>query len=178
MRSTAEHILEELPDNDLFENEIVLRILEDYKLHLEEKQPIDKNYFIYHPDNKLSTFVVSLFDFKYQQSPRWKSDKNQAAGYQQKLFQQDYKSFMRTLDRNNSTELEQYLKIEEDKSHEDVTSVIIYLKLKKIKKLLLQNNDDMRNLSTEKQIELQLTQKHLKELEMALTSQLGSVIVK
>jgi DNA primase len=175
---TAEYILSELPEDDLFENDMVLQILHDYREHLAQHQPIDKNYFIYHPDNKLSTFAVSLFDFRYQQSPRWKSDKNQAAGYQERLFHQDYKTFMNLVDKNNPTALEKFLKIEEDRSHEEVLSAIIYLKLKKVKKLLLQNQADMEKASPTEQMTLFLTHHHLKQVEMELTGKLGSVIVK
>ena len=175
---TAEYIFSELPEDDLFENDAVLQILHEYKKHLEQREQIDKTYFIYHPDNKLSTFAVSLFDFRYQQSPRWKSDKNGAAGYQDKLFKQDYKTFMRVMDINHSEELAKYLKIEEDKSHEEVLSAITYLKLKKVKKLLLQNQADMEKASPTEQMTLFLTHHHLKQIEMELTSKLGSVIVK
>jgi DNA primase len=175
---TAEYIFSELPEDDLFENSTVLQILHEYKNHLRQDEPIDKNYFIYHRDNKLSTFVVSLFSFQHQQSSRWKSDKNQSAGYQQRLFQQDYKTFMRAVDRSNPTELEQYLKIEEDRSHEEVLSAITYLKLKKVKKLLLQNQADMEKATPTEQMTLFITHQHLKQIEMELTSKLGSVIVK
>jgi DNA primase len=175
---TADYIFSELPEDDLFENETVLRILHEYKEHLALKEAIDKSYFIYHSDNKLSTFAVSLFDFRYQQSPRWKSDKNQAAGYQDRLFRQDYKTFMHTVDKNNPSVLEKFLKIEEDKSHEEVLSAITYLKLKKVKKLLLQNQADMEKASHTEQMTLFLTHHHLKQMEMELTSRLGSVIVK
>ena len=175
---TAEYIFSELPEDDLFENEAVLQVLHEYKNHLEQHQTVDKNFFIYHTDNKLSTFAVSLFDFKYQQSPRWKSDKNQSAGYQERLFKQDYKTFMRALDVENPTELEKYLKIEEDRSHEEVVSAITYLKLKKVKKLLLQNQADMEKASPTEQMTLFLTHHHLKQVEMELTGKLGSVIVK
>ena len=175
---TAEYIISELPDDDLFENNTVLQILHEYKMHLEQREPVDKNYFIYHIDNQLSTFAVSLFDFRHQQSPRWKSDKNNAAGYQDKLFRQDFKSFMQTVDKNNPTALERFLKMEQDRSHEEVLSAITYLKLKKIKKLLMQNQGDMEKAPPSEQMTLFLTHQHLKQLEMELTSKLGSVIVK
>jgi DNA primase len=103
---------------------------------------------------------------------------SQSTGYQQSLFKQDYKTFLRTLDRNNSTELEHYLKIGEDKTSEEVVSAITYLKLKKVKKLLMQNQADMEKALPTQQMTLFLTHQHLKQLEMELTSKLGSVIVK
>ncbi len=175
---TAEYIFSELPEEDLFENETVLQILHEYKNHLESQQPIDKNYFVYHPDNKLSTFVVSLIHFQYQQSHHWKEELSHSTGYQKSLFQQDYKTFIRLVDPENKKELEEYLNMQEDKSSKEITSAITYLKLKKVKKLLMQNQADMENASPAEQMTLFLTHHHLKQIEMELTSKLGSVIVK
>ncbi len=175
---TAEYIFSQLPEDELFENGMVLQIFHEYREHLQQQQAIDKNFFIYHPDTKLSTFAVSLFEFRYQQSHHWKSDKNQSAGYQERLFHQDYKTFMRTVNKDNPAELEKFLKIEEDRSHEEVLSAITYLKLKKVKKLLLQNQSDMEKASPTEQMTLFLTHHHLKQMEMELTGKLGSVIVK
>jgi DNA primase len=175
---TAEYIFSELPEEDLFESDVVLQILHEYKHHLENQQSIDKNYFVYHPDNKLSTFVVSLMEFRYQQSQHWKKELSQSTGYQQSLFKQDYKNFIRIVDKENSKELENFLKIQEDKTSEEIISAITYLKLKKVKKLLLQNQADMEKASPTEQMTLFLTHHHLKQIEMELTSKLGSVIVK
>lgn len=175
---TAQYIFNELPDEDLFDNETVLRILHEYKEHLENGEAIDKNYFVYHQDNKLSTFVVSLIHFQYQQSHHWKEELSQSTGYQQSLFKQDYKTFLRLIDRENKKELEKFLNIEEDKTSAEITSAITYLKLKKVKKLLLQNQADMEKASPTEQMTLFLTHQHLKQIEMELTSKLGSVIVK
>ena len=175
---TAEYIFSELPDEDLFENETVLQILHEYKNHLDNGEPVDKNYFVYHPDIKLSTFVVSLIHFQYQQSHHWKEELSQSTGYQKSLFKQDYKTFLHLVDRENKKELEKYLNIEEDKSSQEITSAITYLKLKKVKKLLLQNQADMEKALPPEQMTLFLTHQHLKQIEMELTSKLGSVIVK
>jgi len=175
---TAQYIFSELPEEDLFENEGVLQILHEYKRHLENGEAIDKNFFVYHPDNKLSTFAVSLMQFKYEQSHHWKEELSQSTGYQKSLFQQDYKTFLHLVNRENAKELEHYLKIEEDRTPQEITSAITYLKLKKVKKLLLQNHADMEKASPSGQMTLFLTHQHLKQMEMELTSQLGSVIVK
>ena len=175
---TAEYIFSELPEEDLFENEAVLQILHEYKSHLALHQPIDKNYFVYHTDNKMSTFVVSLMQFKYEQSHHWKEELSQSTGYQKSLFKQDYKTFLRLIDRSNSKELENYLKIEEDRTSQEIISAITYLKLKKVKRLIFQNMADMEKASPAEQMNMFLTHQHLKRMEMDLTSQLGAVIVK
>ena len=175
---TAEYIFSELPEEELIENETVLQILHEYKSHLQNHQPIDKNFFVYHEDVKLSSFAVSLMQFQYEQSHHWKEELSQSTGYQQSLFKQDYKTFLRLIDRDNSKELEQYLKTQEDRTSEEIISAVTYLKLKKVKKLLLQNQADMEKALPTEQMTLFLTHQHLKQVEMELTSKLGSVIVK
>ncbi|HUC83035.1 MAG TPA: DNA primase [Flavisolibacter sp.] len=175
---TAEHIFSELPEEDLFENETVLQILNEYKTKLDNGEAIDKNYFVYHPDIKISTFVVSLIQFQYQQSHHWREELSQSTGYQKALFQQDFKNFIRLVDPENKRDLEKFLNIEEDKTPQEITSAIIYLKLKKVKKLLTQNLADMEHASPTEQMTLFLTHQHLKQIEMELTGKIGSVIVK
>ncbi|MGV3528817.1 MAG: DNA primase [Flavisolibacter sp.] len=174
----AEHIIEELPEEDLIENQTVLKLLQEYKQHLSFKDVPDKNFFIYHRDNQLSTFAVSLLQFPYEQSKRWKKDMSQSIGYQPQLFQKDYKSFLNTILDEDNGELSGYLKSETDKTDEEVTSAVNYLKLRKIRRMLLQNQADMEHASPEEQANLFLTHCHLKQMEMDITQSLGTVILK
>jgi DNA primase len=157
---------------------VVLNLIEEYKRHIRQHDVIDKNYFIYHPNNELSTFAVSLLQFPYEQSAHWKTDMAASIGYQKQLFEQDFKSFERLIQTEHKDELSDYLKTEEDKSSEEVISAINYLKLRKIRKLLLQNHADFEKASPEQQMDLFLTHKHLKEMEMEITRKLGTVILK
>jgi DNA primase len=59
-----------------------------------------------------------------------------------------------------------------------VESAISYLKLRKIKKLLLENQADMETASNENFKTLILTHQFLKQQEIELTRKLGSVIVR
>jgi DNA primase len=85
---------------------------------------------------------------------------------------------MHAVNIENPEALEPFLKIEQDRSAEEVISAITYLKLKKVKKLLLENQADMEKASPTEQMTLFLTHRHLKQIEMELTGKLGSVIVK
>jgi DNA primase len=71
-----------------------------------------------------------------------------------------------------------YLKMERDNTHEEVESAINYLKLRKIKRLLLQNQADMEKADPEKQSTLFLTHQHLKQMEMELSRKLGTVVIR
>ena len=108
----AEYVLFELPDEDLIQSEAVLNLIHSYKNLIDTQQSIDKNYFIYHNDLALSTFVVSLLNFPYEESPRWKTDFSQSTGYQKKLFEQDYFDFIRMVSKDNKDELSGFLKMQ------------------------------------------------------------------
>ena len=72
-----------------------------------------------------------------------------------------------------------YLKMDEDKTKEEVESAINYLKLRKIKRMLLENQLDMEKQHTaEEHTMLHQTHEHLKQLEVELSKTMGTVIIK
>lgn len=174
----AEYVLFELPDEDLIQSEAVLNLIHSYKNLIDTQQSIDKNYFIYHNDLALSTFVVSLLNFPYEESPRWKTDFSQSTGYQKKLFEQDYFDFIRMVSKDNKDELSGFLKMQKDTTPEEVDSAISYLKLRKIKRLLLQNQEDLEKIEHEHKASLIRTHQHLKQMEIDLTKKLGTVVIR
>ena len=174
----SEYILSEIPEEDLIDNQVVLRTLEIYKKHLHDPVPLDKNYFIYNEDKELSTLAVSLLQFPYEESIHWKRELSQSTGYQKSLFEQDYKSFLNTIKRENEDQLMKYLQMGKDNTHEQVESAINYLKLKKIKRMLFQNQADMEKAIGSRLDTLTLTHQALKQMEMELSKKLGSVVIR
>jgi len=72
-----------------------------------------------------------------------------------------------------------YLKMDEDRTHEEVESALNYLKLRKIKRMLKENHADMEKMhSKEEQEMLFRTHEHLKQMERAITEKLGTVILR
>ncbi len=134
---------------DLIDDGKLLHIIETYKIWYGEKiEPTDKN-FLYHEDQQLSRDVVSLLDFPYELSHNWKEH------FEGKIF----------------TREELYL--------EEVKSTMNYLKLRKIKKLIEENQKDLERMHTsDEQMVLIQTHQHLKQLEIDLTRQIGTVILK
>ena len=134
---------------EVIEDTKLLRIVEIYKTWYEENlDPTDKN-FLYHEDQQLSRDVVSLLDFPYEVSHNWKEH------FEGKIF----------------TREELYL--------EEVRSTMNYLKLRKIKKLIEENQRDLERLHTsEEQLVLIQTHQHLKQMEIDLTKQMGTVILR
>jgi DNA primase len=174
----ADYILSELPDEDLIQSQAVLGLLTSYKSLLETRQPVDKNLFVYSSDPSVSTLAVSLLYFPYELSSRWKSDFSQGTGFQKSLFELDCKDFLRTLNKDHKDELSGYLKTQKDTTHEEVESAVGYIKLRKIKKLLLQNQADMEHADPLHNPELWLTHQHLKQMEIEITKKLGTVVLK
>lgn len=172
----AEHILSEMPEDDLIDNKTIAQLLHIYKDQNAAHGVPDKSFFVYHPDPAISTLAVSLLYFPYEQSPRWKRDLSQSAGFQKSLFEQDAKSFYALVSPDNAEGLSQYLKIGTDTTLDQVASAINYLKLRKIKRLIVQNNADMQRAEASKVMPLLLTHQHLKSMEMELTKKLGTVV--
>jgi DNA primase len=177
-QTIAEYVLNELPDEDLIDNTTVVRLIREFKEKVQEHVIPDKNFFIYHPDNVVSALAVSLLQFPYEESIHWKRELSQSTGYQKTLFEQDYKGFLQTLRRDNEEELMRYLNIGRDNTNEEVESAINYLKLRKIRRLLLQNHADLEKADAAQQATLFLTHQHLKQMEMELTKKLGTVVIR
>lgn len=102
----AEHIFEEMVDESLIDNKEVILLIATFKDLLQQNsaQP-NKSYFIYHPDTKLSTFAVSLLNFPYEESERWRTEFSQDSGFQKQLFEQSYDDFMKTIAKDNDKKL-------------------------------------------------------------------------
>lgn len=148
----ADHIFKEIEENELdkmIENQALLQVLQLYKQWYNEGvSPTDKN-FLYHEDRSLSELVINLMQTDTDLSPNWK------------------------------TRYEGHIPSREELFKEEVFSSINYLKLRKIKKMMLQNHQEMQDaISPEEQVVYLQTHQHLKQLEIQLTRQLGTVIYK
>ncbi len=145
----ADYIFEEMIDEDLFDNKQLLRIFHTYKTWYKEKlEPTAKN-FLYHEDQQLSTLVVSIMDFPYELSDKWKS------------------------------EFEMPVPTREDVYRDEVLSTLGYLKLRKIKRMIAQNQADLeKSANSDEQLMLMQTHQHLKQMEKELLQQAGTVILR
>jgi DNA primase len=176
----ADYVFSEMMDESLFDNSDVLKLINTYRELLQtDDSKANKNYFIYHTDTALSTLAVSLLNFPYEESEHWRREFSQATGYQDKLFEQDYEDFINSIKKENENTLMQFLKTEEDKTNEEIESALNYLKLRKIKRLLIENQADLEKPHTAEEYEmLQQTHLHLKQMEKDLTKKMGTVIIR
>lgn len=177
---TANYILDELPDETLIDNQDVLRLINVYREMLQlQPAALNRNFFLYHTDLQLSALAVSLLNTPYEESERWKTEFSSASGYQSRLFDKPYEDFMKIIDDNDNTELSSYLLLVQDNTREQVSSAIHYLKLRKVRRMLLQNQLDFEKNNTPTQLQmLNQTHLHLKNLEIELTRKMGAVLLK
>jgi len=176
----ADYIMEEMVDESLVDNKEVFRLITVFKELLQTNPgSANSSYFIYHPDTQLSALAVSLLNFPYEESGHWRKEFSQASGYQKHLFEKDYDDFIRTLARDNEEELMTYLSMDEDRTNEAVESAVNYLKLRKIKRMLLENQLDLKKQHSQEEYNVpHQTHDHLKKMEMELTRKMGAVILR
>lgn len=179
-RMVAEYIFDEMPDESLIDNPDVSLLVSTFKNVLQNNSvQANKNFFIYHPDTKLSTLAVSLLNFPYDESEHWRREFSQNSGYQKQLFEQSYEDFIHTVARENEDKLLKFLKMDEDRTNEIVESSVNYLKLRKVKRMLLENQLDLEKEHTPDEYNmLHQTHDHLKQMEMDLTRKMGTVVIK
>lgn len=148
----VDYVFKEIEENhltELIDNKDLIKILLIYKAWLDGGiEPTPKN-FLYHDDLQLSTLVVSLMDFNYEISPKWKDH------------------------------FEGFIATREDLYKEEMFSTLNYLKLRKIKRMMDENQKDLEKTHTaEEQLILLQTHQHLKNLERELAKKIGTVIFK
>lgn len=148
----AEYIFKEIEDNhleELIDNRELIRVYHTYKAWYEAGLEPTAKNFLYHDDLKMSSLVVSIMDFNYEISPNWKEH------------------------------FEGHIATREELFAEEVFSTLNYLKLRKIKRLMDENQRDLeKSSSAEDQLMLLQTHQHLKLMEIELTKQLGTVIFR
>ncbi|MGI8951587.1 MAG: DNA primase [Chitinophagaceae bacterium] len=146
--TVAAYIFEELEQFN-FENLELEHVFEVYKTQYQQGFEPTVKTLLYHEDEKIRNLVVSITMFPYELSQRW----------------DEVMENMNILNR--------------DVSRQDVLLSLNYFKLKKIKKMFEQNQRDMEKAKTlNEQMRLIEIHKQLKEIEIQLTKNLGTVIIK
>ena len=150
--TVADHLFFEIVENELdkmIENKSLLDILSIYKIWYEQGlKPTDKN-FLYHENRELCDLVINLMQTNTEISPNWKD------------------------------KYEGHIPTREELFKEEVFSCLNYLKLRKIKKMMVENQQELQHAtSPDDQMLFLQTHQHLKQMEILLTKQLGTVIYK
>ncbi len=151
-QKVADYIFKEIEENqleELIDNKELIRILKTYKAWYDAGLEPGIKNFLYHDDLPMSALVVSIMDFNYEISPNWK------------------------------THFEGHIATRDELFAEEVFSTLNYLKLRKIKRLMDENQRDLEKTTVaEDQMMLVQTHQHLKQMEIELTKLLGTVIYR
>jgi DNA primase len=152
-RTVADYIFDEMEENglqEMFDNKQLLKIIDVYRgWYKEGIEPTAKS-FLYHEDKQLNVLAVSLMDnSSFEISPNWNEHFDRPIPSRDEVYQTE------------------------------VISCLNYLKLRKIKRLITENQNDMeRNHDSAVLKNLIETHHHLKLLEMELARKMGTVIMK
>jgi DNA primase len=130
------------------ENEDMVYLVEAYKKWFYAGKLPNGKTLQYHEDERVQKWVVSLFEPDHELSTRW----NEKLG---KPEREDVKDIIN-----------------------EVEIGLMYFKLRKVKKMISQNQMDLETAPEKEQIQLLQIHKHLKEVERALTQGIGTVIMK
>ena len=130
------------------ENEDMVYLIEAYKKWFYAGKLPNGKTLQYHEEERVQKWVVSLFEPDHELSTRW----NEKLG---KPEREDVKDIIN-----------------------EIEIGLMYFKLRKVKKMISQNQMDLETAPEKEQIQLLQIHKHLKEVERALTQGIGTVIMK
>jgi DNA primase len=147
--TVADYILSVISEEDIIDNSKLNQVIHTYKIWYDAKlYPTEKN-FLYYEDQEMATLVMSIMEFPYEVSEGWR------------------------------TQYEMPVPTRDDTYKQEVFSTVNYLKLRKIKRMIILNQKDLELSHTaEEQLSLLQTHKHLKDIEVEMTRQMGTVILK
>jgi DNA primase len=144
----AQYIFNQL-EQYRFDNLLLEKLYNEYRQdYFAGKEPVIKS-FLYHPNEGIRNLVIAITVSQFELSQNW----------------DEILKGMNIVNR--------------DTSHNDVLMSINFFKLRKIKRMFEENQRDLEAATdTDKQMQYVEVHKYLKEEEIAITKQLGTVIIK
>jgi DNA primase len=147
--TVAQHVFAEIDEWGMIEDADLLHLCNTFREAYNNGAEPTLKGFLFHEDQSISKQVVALADFGDELSPNW----------------------IRIYEKPFPTKEDLYI--------QELHSVLTYLKLRKIKKMIDENQRDMElPHNDDEMITLIKTHQHLKQLEMDLTKAMGTVIFR
>lgn len=166
-KKLADYIINESNEIDFFENVELSELFNIYKsLYLSGYNPT-VNDFVYSEDNKISALIISITNFPYEVSPFLNNEKSDAIFKVEVKSQDDYYKFKdMILTNDGQTKSSAFIDEKDDFEIRYVFDAVRYLKIKKIQKLIHENQKDLKLLRTEEEQKIIMQiHIHLKEME-------------
>ena len=133
----------------MIENNLLISIIEEYKKANDEGESPNAKYFLYHENETIKNKVINLMEEETEISPNWK----------------DY--------------YQGYIATRDDLYKEEVNSTLNYLQLRKIKKLIAENQAELEKTNDQDQQFICIqTHQALQKMEKEITQQTGMVSYK
>jgi len=176
-KSVADYIFEENIEEEFFKNEKINELLKIYKKEYDSGKRLSVTDFTYLQDSTIVQLVINSTNYPYELSKRW-NDEDRANTINKNIFDLTYEQFhQQILTQENAKELIYYQEADENYKNE-VEDVLIYLKLKKIKRLILMNEEDIKNPSSDAETirHYQEVHNHLKTMQKELSGKKGTVM--
>lgn len=149
-QTVADYLLNSIAEDEhLWDDPMLKKIVDYYRKWYYEKLEPTAKTFLYNEDIKMSNAVVKLLDFPYEISDGWENK------YEMKV------------------------PTKEDIYKRDINSSLLYLQLKRIRKLIDENQSNFKKETPlNEQIILMQVHNELKKMEVSLTEKIGTVILK
>ncbi|MBE7169959.1 MAG: DNA primase [Williamsia sp.] len=175
-RTVADYIFEEQIDDDLFEDAHLLSIIQIYKDLYEKGEKPTVRHFIHSKDNDIAQAAITVTNFPYEYSPKW-NERSNTQSVNRKLWEYDWEHLRKFMLQDGKINPEIYNNKQDDDYKIEVDKVLTFLKFKKIRKLILLNQEDMQQTRPEHEmLTIIQTHNHLKKMQQELDKKRGMVI--
>ncbi|MEI9946650.1 MAG: hypothetical protein WDN26_20810 [Chitinophagaceae bacterium] len=143
-KKVAEYIFEQNIDDDLFEDQKLLRLMNDYKDKFYSGRTPSLKDYTNSSDNDLVSAVITITNFPYEVSKVWIEELN-SGSVNYNIWNLPYEEFMGHIIKRGEINPEIYYTPEEDDYKKLIDDVLDYLKLRKIKNMIILNQVDMQS---------------------------------
>lgn len=175
-RTVAEEIFQQEIDDDLFQDDMLRRIMHQYRSMYEAGAKPEVKDFAYLPEQDIATRTIAITQYPYQLSKRWSESDHGAVD--RRIFDLTTNEFLvRIVESEDPDERHRYDMADETYKSE-VSKTLIYVKFRKVNRLIIQNQLDLKNPNHPFEEIRELMQVHmkLKEIQQELGKKIGNVI--
>ncbi len=141
--------IDDLDLEELIDNKKLVNIIHLYRKWYKEGLQPTAKNFLYHDDPEINSLIIKIMDVDAEISPNWKHH------------------------------YEGHIPTREELYKEEVISTMNYLQLRKIKRLIIENQQELeKTTDPQQQLICMQTHQHLKKLEADISKKAGTVIYK
>ena len=176
-KTVADYIFEEEMDEEMFKNKKVPEIINLYRFQSRSGNYPGISDFAYSEDSEIVKLVIESTNHPYELSHRW-YDEDRAHSINREIWKLNYENFRNKVMQDDKGGAGVYSRNFSEQYKADVEAVLVYLKLKKIKRLMLLNEEDLKkpNSTAEEIKHFQEVHSHLKLMQIELTKKKGTVL--